>query len=59
MYPGRTVDQLAKGIVIHIIEALDVQAALPGLVRAESRQRPPVPVRKLADQVDDQVLAAR
>src|SRR5262249_60481625 len=58
-YPDGTVDQLAKRVVVHIVEALEVQAALSGLVRAQPRQHRLVPVLELADQIDDQAPAAR
>ena len=32
--PDRTVDQLAKRLLVHIVKAAEVQAALSGLVRA-------------------------
>src|SRR5262249_45831555 len=58
-HPDGTVDQLAKRAVVHIIESLEVQAALSGPVRAQPCQHRLVPAGELADQVDDQVLAAR
>src|SRR6516164_7902309 len=57
--PDGTVDQLAERVLIHVVEALEVQAARPGPVRAQPGQYGPVPVLEPADQVDDQVLAAR
>ena len=33
-YPDRTVDQLAERVLVHLVEALDVQATLSGLVRS-------------------------
>jgi hypothetical protein len=45
--------------VVDAIEALDIQAALPGPVRAQPRQHRLMPVLELADQIDDQVLTAR
>ena len=33
-YPDRTIDQLAKRVLVHLVEALDVQATLSGLVRS-------------------------
>src|SRR5580704_9877058 len=44
--------------MVHLDEALDVQAALSGLVRAQSRQHRLVPVPELTDKIDGQVLAA-
>src|SRR5215468_10586793 len=38
-YPGGAVDQFAQRVLVYLVEALDVQAALSGLVRAEARQR--------------------
>jgi len=32
-YPYGTVDEFAKGVLVHIVEAFDVQAAFSGLVR--------------------------
>jgi hypothetical protein len=57
--PDRTVDQLAKRLLVRIVKALEVQAALSGLVRAQPRQHRLMPGPELADQVDGQVLAAR
>src|SRR5215469_821970 len=57
-YPDGPVDQLMQRILVHIIEALDIQAALSCLVRAQPRQHRLVPALELADQVDGQVLAA-
>src|SRR5580700_1524882 len=45
--------------MVHLVEALDVQAALSGLVRAQPRQHRLVRVPELADKIDGQVLAAR
>src|SRR5215467_1272919 len=58
-HPDGAVDQLAKRGVVHIVEALEVQAAFSRLVRAEPGQHRPVSIGELADQVDGQVLAAR
>src|SRR5215472_17345620 len=54
-----TIDQLPQRIPVDVIEALDVQAALPALVRTQPRQRRLMPALELADQVDGQMLAAR
>lgn len=59
MYPDRTVDQLAKRVMVYVVEAPEVQAALSRVVRAQPRQHRLVPVLEPADQVDRQVLAAR
>ena len=45
--------------MIDVIEAPDVQAALPALVRTQPGQYRLMPVLELADQIDDQVLTAR
>jgi predicted kinase len=57
--PYRPIDQLTQRILVDIAEALDVQAALPGLVRTQPRQHRLMPVLELGDQIDRQVLAAR
>src|SRR5215472_15103392 len=57
-YPYRTVDEFAQRVMVDAAEALEVQAALSGLVRAQPRQHRLVPVFELADQIDGQVLAA-
>ena len=48
----------SRRVLAHLAEALDVQAAFPGLVRAQPGQCGLVPVLELTDQVDGQVLAA-
>jgi len=58
-YPDGPVDQLTQRILVHIIKALDIQAALSGLVRAQPCQHRLMPAPELADQVDGQVLASR
>jgi len=45
--------------VVDVIEAFDIQAAFPGPVRTQPGQHRPMPGLELANQVDDQVLAAR
>src|SRR5215469_3618402 len=57
-YPYRTVDELAQRVMVDAVEALEVQAAFSGLVRAQPRQHRLMPIFELADQIDDQVLAA-
>jgi hypothetical protein len=57
--PDGAIDELAERVEVDVIEALDVQAALSGLVRAQTRQHRLMPVCELADQVDDQMLTAR
>jgi hypothetical protein len=59
VYPDGAVDQLTRRILVHIVEALEVQVATAGLVRARPRQHRPVLVSAPADQVDGQVLATR
>lgn len=46
--PDRPVDQLAKRLLVHIVQPPEVQAALPGLVRAQPRQHRLVPGLELA-----------
>ena len=57
--PDGAIDELAERVEVDVIEALDVQAALSGLVRAQARQHRLMPVCELADEVDDQMLTAR
>jgi len=45
--------------MVNVIEPLDIQAAFPGPVRTQPGQHRPMPGLELADQIDDQVLAAR
>src|SRR5215467_16353474 len=58
-HSNRTIDQLPQRVAVDVIEAPDVQAALSALVRTQPRQHRLMPALELADQVDDQMLAAR
>jgi DUF1707 SHOCT-like domain/Glyoxalase-like domain len=51
-HPDRPIDQLAQRITVDVIEALNVQAALPGLVRTQPRQRRPLTAEELDERLE-------